>query len=162
MNLDDFIILKEAYEEGKYEDHLIEQYKVMVGSIEKVSDRRASYNSYLLSIQTFLMSISGYLLTVNKIINADIISIIICVFGLSLSIYWILVLSNYKNLNKAKFETLDVIEARLPIKLFALEWSFVKTKKGKERYFRNSNFEKMIPIFFILAHIVIATLQIIK
>jgi len=130
MKHQDLIVDKKGYKGDKYEDHLLEQYKTMVESIERVSDRRAAHNSYLLSIQTFLISISGYLLTKNEVMNEIPISILVCLFGISLSIYWIFALNNYRNLNRSKFEVLNLIEKHLPFEIFTLEWNIITSEKG--------------------------------
>ena len=42
-----------------------EQYKLYVGTAEKVSEKRQTANNYFLSLNSFLLVLSGYLTTIK-------------------------------------------------------------------------------------------------
>ena len=44
---------------NNYKEHLFEQYKLYVESIEKTSDRRQHANNYFITINTALISLIG-------------------------------------------------------------------------------------------------------
>jgi len=41
----------------KYREHLFEQYRLYIGSAEKISDRRQNANSYFITINTALIAL---------------------------------------------------------------------------------------------------------
>lgn len=151
INIDEFRQEKKDYSPTSYENHLLEQYKIMIESTERVSDRRNSYNSFLLSIHTILISILGYLVTHN-LDSTSMFTIFIGFLGIVLSVFWIVALNNYRRLNSGKFEVINLIEKELPIQLYKLEWNILEYGSRRSNYLKNSKIEKVIPITFIIAY----------
>jgi hypothetical protein len=127
----------------KFEDHLFEQYKLMVDTSQKLSDRRLSTNSYLFTINSSLVTVLGVLATLLK--DRKMLAVIPAV-GFLLAIAWMLLLTSFKRLNTAKFDVIHELETHLPARLFYMEWEYMKAR----RYRVMSDVERYIPILFLI------------
>ena len=109
---------------NNYEDRneLFQQYRMFVESAERISERRNHLNTFFIALHSLF--VSGLSLFKSEIF-AYIIPI--CVFGCILAFLWWYMLCNYRALNKAKFAIIQEIEKKLPLNLYATEWSLYKT-----------------------------------
>ena len=78
MPKNDLFSASEGKYGSRYKDHLLEQYKLYIESVNSVSMRRQTANNFFLSINTFLLSIVGFL--ISKDISGD--------FGILIYICW--------------------------------------------------------------------------
>lgn len=131
-----------------YKNHYIEQYKIYLESIEKISDRRQSANKFFLTINAVLISIIG--LSFQNDFLKDILffksfitfaGILFCV------IFWFLIRS-YKQLNTGKFKVLHKIESKLPLVIYKYEWEILEEGKNEKVYYPFSHIELLIPWLF--------------
>lgn len=143
-----------------YKDHLFEQYKLYIESVEKISDRRQHANNYFVTINTALISLIGLFFQIK--IFEDIVwiksllafvGIIICI------IFWYLIRS-YKQLNSGKFTVIHKIEEKLPLELYKYEWEILGKGEDKKKYYPFTHVELLMPwvfgvIYFILGLIFI-------
>jgi hypothetical protein len=125
----------------KFEDHLFEQYKLLVDTSQKLSDRRLSTNSYLFTINSSLLTILGALAAFLPDRRP---LAIIPMVGLLLSISWMLLLKSFKLLNAAKFDVIHDLEQSLPARIFDMEWYYLNP-----RYKAMSDIERRIPMLFL-------------
>ena len=130
---------------NNYEDRneLFQQYRMFVESAERISERRNHLNTFFIALHSLF--VSGLSLFKSEIF-AYIIPI--CVFGCILAFLWWYMLCNYRALNKAKFAIIQEIEKKLPLNLYATEWSLYKTKKHRmnlSRYLSFSRLEMVLP-----------------
>ncbi len=118
----------------KYQDHLLEQYKLYVETSQQVSEKRQNSNNYLLTLNSSLVTLFVVFLSTfghhrwNALIPAT--GLIVCF------IWWALV-DSYKDLNTAKFAIIHELEHQLPVALFRHEWWSVLT-----------HLERWIPVAF--------------
>ena len=49
-----------GYPESKFQEHLLEQYKLYIETAEKVSDRRNNLNTFYLTLTTTSAGVIGY------------------------------------------------------------------------------------------------------
>ncbi len=125
-----------------------EQYKILVESAEKVSDKRMSANNYFLTINTGLISLVGLLIT-SKIVSLNTLFIIfIGYLGLAICATWFFIVLSYKQLNSGKFKLIHKLEKELPIKLFADEWKELGEGKSLRKYIPLSHIEVVVPVAF--------------
>jgi hypothetical protein len=114
---------KQNYGE-KFQDHLLEQYKLYVDLSDRTSARRNQMNSFYTSL------LSGLLALITLITNKDIIAfkntkfqaaafLAVAALGMLLCIVWYLSIRSYKDLNSGKFKVIHELEQQLP---FA--WSY--------------------------------------
>ena len=135
----------------KFQDHLLEQYKLYVESADKISSRRDSANHFYLTLNSALFAISGYLSILNK---QSFIYLIIPIAGIIISFYWLKTIMSYSNLNSGKFKIIHALEQSLPAKLFYYEWETIGKGKTKE-YVPLTNVERGVPKIFMIMYILI-------
>lgn len=137
-----------------YQEHYLEQYKIYVNSIDKISDRRESANRYFLSVNSTLIVLSGFIVEYTHDAKS---MLLIGVSGIGIItsiVFWILI-NSYKQLNAAKFEILHRIENKLPIELYKDEWDALGQGKDIWKYFPFSHVEKIIPAVFIISYFIL-------
>ena len=149
----------------KYKDHLLEQYKLYIEMADKISERRATANSFFLSLNSFLLTVLGILpqLKSNIIEFTVLWIIIVSIAGTSFCISWIMIIRAYKSLNGAKFKIINKIEDNLPVSMYNSEWKYLKTVKKNLKYLPFpikysplSVIELWVPIIIILLYISLA------
>lgn len=128
----------------RFQDHLLEQYKMYVESSQKVSEKRISTGNYLLTVNSSLLTLFGVAST-NRDIGGWL--ALIPVAGLLVSLTWYSLVESYKNLNTAKFKVIHEMEDRLPAALFRYEWH--RCEQGQGRAYRPiTHLERWIPLIF--------------
>jgi len=149
-----FTKIKKEYG-GDYQNHLLEQYRLYIESIERISDRRQQANNYFIAINTTLISIIGITLSSSYFANSEWLKVIIATLGLIICvIFWYLIRS-YKQLNTGKFRVLHEIETELPLSLYKYEWEILGKGKKKKIYYPFSHVELLIPWVFGLVYAVL-------
>src|SRR5580658_2841053 len=99
----------------KYIEHLLEQYKIYLTGIEKISDRRQKANEFFLALNAALVTILGFVIAKQS--QGDHIPIVTlaAVAGMLICYLWYRMVRSYKGLNEGKFKVIHMIEARLPL-----------------------------------------------
>jgi hypothetical protein len=137
-----------------YRDHLLDQYKIMVESAEKVSDRRNLANSFYLGINTAIFSIVGLSLQLSELTW---IRPLLYLTGILLSIVFYLLINSYKQLNSGKFKVIHKIEQKLPLSIYAYEWEVLGKGKNKKLYYPFSHVELLIPVILGTLYLIFLT-----
>ena len=143
--------VKESYGE-RFQDHLLEQYKLYVESSQKISANRITAGNYLLAINSSLLSVFAIAFSLH--ITGVWLAVIPCA-GFLVSVAWYSVIISYKNLNTAKFTVIHELEEYLPAALFAHEWQTCDRGKGKA-YTPITHLEKWIPLIFAALYVVLS------
>ena len=143
------------------EDRLtvLEIYKLAVEMADRVSARRATANSFYLALHSalagfLLFSVSGRGLGAAL---SESLLVLTTAAGLVLAVLWRISLANYQQLNKAKFEAINQLEERLPVKLFTAEWGILERgrKDGWKRLYRELGWpERQVPVVFMTTYLV--------
>ena len=84
-------------------------------------------------------------------ITWDLKSLFILATGIVICIIWILFIRNYKLLNTEKFNVINDIEKKLPVKPFNDEWKKLKSNK---KYRDSTKLENTLPIMFIVLYVI--------
>ena len=70
---------------------------------------------------------------------------------MSISGSWYIVIRSYRQLNRGKFDTLHKLEQKLDYPFFEREWEFLKRGRDRNRYWKLTVVETLLPsIFFLL------------
>lgn len=151
---DCFKYLEKIYEEDR--QLLLEQYKIMVGSTEKVTDQRMRVNNLFFTVTSSILSIS---LVVGKAFEFSIVGAIgmlaLSLMAFVVTFLWEKLVRSYGKLNTGKFTVIDQIEKRLRTNMFEHEWNILQQDVGYES---NTETEaKVVSRFrwFVLAVIVV-------
>lgn len=142
----------------KYQDHLLEQYKLFVETSQQVSERRQNANNYLLTINSSLVTLFVVLLST---FGRHRWNVLIPITGLVLCVIWYSLVDSYKDLNTAKFAVIHELEDQLPVALFRHEWYVCghnqrkKDKAIEDKYVPLTHLERWIPWVFAVLYVVL-------
>ncbi|SCP97911.1 RipA family octameric membrane protein [Anaerobium acetethylicum] len=136
--------------------YIFEQYKLYVEMADRVCQRRASTNTFFLSINTAILTVVG---TVGFDIKKY--SLVISLVGIILSYTWFYILHSYKLLNSGKFEVIHQIEEKLPLNLYGYEWNILGEGKIRSKYWPISHLEKIVPVLFGVVFVIFEVISII-
>lgn len=124
----------------KKEEIKFEQYKIMIDSAERNSDKRIQQNNIYLTINLAFLS---YILTLKNLLQIIITSVI----GIAICIIWFLSILNYCKRNKVKFDIINEIEEEFGLLLFKEEWKRISVLTSLSIY------ERIISVIFIIIYI---------
>ena len=124
----------------KKEEIKFEQYKIMIDSAERNSDKRIQQNNIYLTINLAFLS---YILTLKNLLQIIITSVI----GIAICIIWFLSILNYCKRNKVKFDIINEIEEEFGLLLFKEEWKRISVLTSLSIY------ERIISVIFIIIYL---------
>ena len=124
------------------QDTLLAQWQTCVEMANAISERRDTMNNLFVTLNLAIVAAISFIWDTK--------TIFLLVAGIIICIVWILFIQNFRELNKAKFEVISKIEARLPIKAFDDEWKCLKKSK---KYIEGTKLEKSLPIAFAILYV---------
>lgn len=129
----------------------IDIYKLCIDMADKTSERRLKSNSFIITLNTALISLNSYISLSNESQTSW--SVMICIVCVIINFYWIFLISTYKKINEAKYKIINQIEIdnNFPFKPFSEEHLFLENS----RYFHLGTIERLIPSTLIVLNIVI-------
>lgn len=138
---------------NNYYSLLIQQYKIMVDTSEKLMERRQATSNVYTSICTALVALIGSSFALKNMYALSMIFFCVGLVTIILAANWRGALDSYDRNNEGKFAVLNEIEKKLPANMFDSEYRYNKSKGIKSFAFR----EKLLPsIFKILGFIFLA------
>jgi hypothetical protein len=153
--------LEKTYSEDR--QLLLEQYKIMVGSTEKVTDQRMRVNNLFFTVTSSILSVS---LVVGKAFEFSLAGsvgmLILSIMAFIVTFFWEKLVRSYGKLNTGKFAVIDQIEKQLRTNMFEHEWKILQQQIGYES---NTETEaKVISRFrwFILAVVLVELIYILS
>lgn len=129
-------------------------YKLYLATAEKVSDRRGAANTWMLSVNSAIIGLYGFLAKDGAIAGTAAQTIwlwAIPLTGMLVCLSWFAILTNYRKLNGAKFKVLQAMEASFAHQPFAEEQTFYKADKRRSL----SHVERLVPICFACLYAVL-------
>ena len=134
IGADDFmyyIISKKGLQTNS--DLLLDQYKIMVSSTEKVTEQRLKVNNLFFTVTTTLLSFS---LLIGKAFEFSTLAIglmlVFSIMAFIITFFWEKLVKSYGKLNTGKFKVIDEIEKELKTNLFQREWDILQNEVGYE------------------------------
>ena len=127
-------------------------FELYLATAEKVSDRRAQANTWMLSVNSAIVALYGYLQADKMAFGAAQKAVWLWAIPAAGEIVcpaWAALLTSYRDLNRAKFAVLQQIEADLPVALFTRERETYR--RGRHRSLSNI---RLIPGCFTLLYAV--------
>jgi hypothetical protein len=133
---------------------LLEQYKLYVEMTDRMSARRALTNSFFLTINLAALGALGSLAAKYPRSWNDFVSLIGILALIAECFVWFYTLRSYRQLSKAKYTVIEVLEEKLPSRPYSKgEWG-AYVRSGKQgRYFRLTTAEQMMPLIFGLSYL---------
>lgn len=135
----------------------LEQYKIYITLMDRVSDRRMKTNSFFITIHTLVLGVISL-----KGFNFTRYWWIIVILGLILSFVWWYSINSYKLLNTGKFKVIFEMEKLLPMNMYAYEWAILDYGKNRATYWPISHLERIIPVVFALVYVVFGICILVK
>jgi hypothetical protein len=146
---------KEGYGE-KFEEHLLEQYKLYVEMADRVSTRRAQTNRFYISLLSGLLALLS--IVGGREIFSDfhtIVFMVVAVLGLALCFLWKINIHSYRQLNSGKFRVIHEMEKHLPFPCFDKEWEILGEGEESKRYLQLTRVEQYVPFIISIPYIVL-------
>lgn len=104
----------------------IEQYKIMVGSTEKVTDSRMKVNNLFFTITSSILSLAFILGKTYGFVPLCIFAVLVLTaLALLTTYFWERLVNSYGKLNKGKFKVIDRLEKDLRTNMFEEEWKIL-------------------------------------
>lgn len=122
---------------------ILAQWQTCVEMANSVSQRRDTMNNIFVTLNLAIIAAIS--------ITWDLKSLFILAAGIVVCIIWILFIRNYKLLNTEKFNVINDIEKKLPVKPFNDEWKKLKSNK---KYRDSTKLENTLPIMFIVLYVI--------
>jgi hypothetical protein len=129
----------------RYQDHVLEQYKLFVTTSQQISERRQQANNFLLTLSSSLVTLFVAFLST---FSSHRWNVLVPIAGLFVCFVWHSMVQSYKHLNTAKFAVIHELEDQLPIALFRHEWYVCGHGKDKGKYIPLTHLERWIPWMF--------------
>jgi hypothetical protein len=135
--------------------HIMEQYKLFVELMDRVTQRRLNTNTFFLTANTALIAALSGLSTTRILSEQNYIIIygLAAVAGVLLCVEWRGIIKSYTQLNQGKFAIILQVESRLPLSMFKAEWKALGDGKNKKLYNPITKTERLIPIIFMFLYI---------
>ena len=147
---------------AKFQEHLLEQYKVYVEMADRVSSRRLQTNIFFITIFSGLLVVIAFTFNQENQLSESLqylLSWSVALSGVFLSIFWRQAIESSKILNSGKYKVINAIESMLPCPGYSEEWDIVK-QKGYKRATGIENWLALIFLGFWISAIVYLITQI--
>lgn len=144
---------KNSYE-GKFYEYLIEQYKLYVEMMDRVTERRGQTNTFYISLLSGLLALLSLLVNKdNNLFSGDrsILLLILAILGICLCYVWYTNINSYKQLNSLKFKVIYKMESHLPFPCYYREWEILSEDKNN-KYRRLNKVEKFVPLILAIPY----------
>lgn len=145
-----FKTAKEEYPASKYQDHLLDMYKLYVEMTDRISQRRSTTNNWFLSVNTIILTAIGVFLS-NKFYPHFF--ALIAIAGITNCVLWRRLIISYKQMNSGKFKVIHEIEEVLPLKIYDAEWEALGRGVDPKLYKPFTHIEKLVPVIFIILYV---------
>lgn len=122
---------------------ILAQWQTCVEMANSVSQRRDAMNNIFVTLNLAIVAAVS--------ITWDFKSLFILTAGIVVCVIWLLFIRNYKLLNTEKFNVINALEKRLPVKPLNDEWNKLKCNK---KYKDSTKLEKSLPIMFIALYVI--------
>ena len=139
---------------GEYREHLLEQYKLCIQSIDYTSKLKHTVNNYFLTINMLLITAAGLSLSRGDLFDPSVWHTIVPIVGILMCVIWWISVRGYRFVNLAKFEILHCIEDNLPLSLYKTEWKVLRANRYNP-YQSPIFIEPIVPLLFMVLYILI-------
>jgi len=146
---------KEEYGK-KFEEHLLEQYKLYVEIADRVSGRRAQTNRFFISLLSGLLALLSIVVDREIFCNFQtIVFMTVALLGLALCALWYINIRSYGQLNSGKFKVIHEIEQHLPYPCYDKEWEILGEGKKSKKYLQLTRVEQYVPFILAIPYILL-------
>lgn len=132
----------------KYQNAILEQYKMYVEMADRVSARRTLANTFFLTLNTSIFTVIGVVWSANPVATPWWLVIpLLALLGECAA--WFYLVRSYRQLNTAKYRVVGELEKRLPASPYwNAEWTALGQGKDKKTYWPLTHLEQWVPVLF--------------
>jgi hypothetical protein len=139
----------------RYQQAILDQYKLCVEMADRVSARRSLTNTFFLSLNSAVVAVVA---AVQGGAPADT-SLWLLLAGLVILLAqcaaWFVLVRSYRQLNTAKYAVIGAFEERLPAFAYSrAEWGALGEGRDWRRYMPLTYVEQWVPVVFAVAYVV--------
>src|SRR5438874_1382054 len=118
----------------RYQNAILEQYKIYVEMADRISARRALANTFFLTLNTSVFTLLGVLLSTRATHTTGLLIFpLLALLGECAA--WFYLVRSYRQLNTAKYQVIGALEERLPASPYwRAEWTALGEGKDKTKY----------------------------
>ncbi len=145
----------EKSEKTAHKGEILDQYKMFQKTSEDLVARRQSVNSFYISVNSALVALVGIVMGLVETPAKMYVMAFMCLTGIILDISWMNILEAYGTLNAAKMKVIKLMEEKLPVALYDVEWQVMSDKLNNKKYVSFTDSEKRIPRIFAAVYICI-------
>ena len=136
---------------AEYDMVILEQWKTCIEMANSNTEKRTNSNNIFITINAALLAVISFSLEYK--------SIILSVVGIAVCAVWLCSIDNYKKLSSVKYDIVNEIELKLPLKPFSEEWGRLT---GENKYLGLTKIEKVLPWLFVVLYAISILLPLIK
>lgn len=143
--------------------YLLDLYKFAVEMADRISARRATANSFFLTVNAAFATFIGLADSTERgssrgsgILADRSAGIVLCLIGMILSGTWWVLLRSFRDLSRAKWSVITGLEDRMEIRLFQDEWKLLKAVEPvprRRRYRELGVVERVVPVLFFAGYV---------
>lgn len=143
----------------RFQEHLLEQYKLYVQMADNISARRADSNQFYIKVLSALLAVVTLvtkLPTWNAHSHLQVVAdLAIILLAVVLCGVWWINLESYKQLNSGKFLIVHEMEKSLPFRCYDTEWDELQRGRSRGKYWPLTHIERYIPIIVSIPFLVL-------
>ena len=146
---------QEEYGE-KYQEHLLDQYKLYVEMADRISLRRDQSNRFYSALLTGLLAVLA--VVVDRDILSEVQAVVflaVALVGIAVCIVWLINIRSYEQLNSGKFKVVQEMEAQLPFPNYLREWEILRPGKEPKRYLPITLIEQFVPAVLTIPYLLL-------
>jgi hypothetical protein len=147
-------VLPQSYTEpaDKYQQAVLEQYKVYVEMADRISARRSLTNTFFLTLNSAVFTVMAV-----SVQSLDIAANWLLTFPLIVLLgqcgAWFYLVRSYRQLNTAKYKVVGALEERLPASPYwKAEWLALGEGRDPKKYLPLTHLEQWVPALFGLVY----------
>ncbi len=138
----------------KYQNAVLEQYKIYVEMADRISARRSLTNTFFLTLNIAVFTFTGAFLQIQPRTASWLLAFpLVALLGQCAA--WFYLVRSYRQLNTAKYEVVGALEAGLPASPYWLaEWTALGEGKDRAKYWPLTHLEQWVPILFATIYLI--------
>lgn len=142
-----------AGEGEKYQQAILEQYKIYVEMADRVSNRRGLTNTFFLTLNTAVFTAFGVFWSSRPTGSAWF--LLFPLFALLGQCgAWFYLVRSYRQLNTAKYVVVGMLEEKLPASPYwGAEWTALGEGRDRAKYWPLTHLEQWIPVLFAVTYL---------
>jgi hypothetical protein len=137
----------------KYQSAILAQYKIYVEMADRISARRATANTFFLTLNTTVFTVFGVFGAAKpQLASWVLVFPLLALVGECAA--WYYLVRSYRQLNTAKYEVIGLMEERLPASPYwRAEWKALGEGRDRSRYWPLTHLEQWIPVLFAVIYV---------